>query len=155
MRFKPQAGTLCSIRQIAVGVQDIIGLYLNPPENAVVLCVDEKSGIQALNARRRYCRWDWVTSRGCATTVGATEPPHRLPHWTRPAANCSRSVVRTTGFRNLGFLRETKKNVPSKLEVRVTVDNCATHTRLRVLRWLAARPRFYVHFSPTLCLLAQ
>jgi putative transposase len=131
-------------------VRDIVGLYLNPPENAVVLCVEEKSGIQALE------RTQPMLPLGLGYVEGVTHDYRR--HGTTKlfaALDTANGKVLTQcrprhrHQEYLGFLREIEKNVPKNLEVHVIVDNYATHKHLRVKRWFAAGPRFHVHFAPT------
>jgi putative transposase len=131
-------------------VRDIVGLYLNPPENAVVLCVDEKSQIQALE------RTQPMLPIGLGYVEGVTHDYRRHGTTTLFAAlDTARGTVITQCRKRhrhqeyLDFLREIDQNVPSKLDVHVVVDNYATHKHPRVKRWLAARPRFHVHFTPT------
>lgn len=131
-------------------VRDIVGLYLNPPENAVVLCVDEKSGIQALE------RTQPMLPLGLGYVEGVTHDYRRHGTTTLFAAlDTAKGKVLTQCRRHhrhqeyLGFLREIEKNVPGTLDVHVIVDNYATHKHPRVKRWFAARPRFHVHFTPT------
>ena len=131
-------------------VRDIVGLYLNPPENAVVLCVDEKSQIQALE------RTQPMLPMGLDYVEGVTHDYRRHGTTTLFAAlDAAKGTVIAQCRRRhrhqeyLDFLREIEKNVPSQLDVHVIVDNYATHKHPRVKRWLAARPRFHVHFTPT------
>ncbi|HVH87977.1 MAG TPA: IS630 family transposase [Terriglobales bacterium] len=131
-------------------VRDIVGLYLDPPENAVVLCVDEKSGIQALE------RTQPMLPLGLGYVEGVTHDYRRHGTVTLFAAldTANGKVLTQCRPRHrhqeyLGFLRETEKNVPKNLEVHVIVDNYATHKHLRVRRWFATRPRFHAHFTPT------
>ena len=131
-------------------MRDIVGLYLNPLENAVVLCVDEKSQIQALE------RTQPMLPMGLGYVEGVTHDYRR--HGTMTlfvALDTAKGTVLTQCRRRhrhqeyLDFLRQIEKNVPPELEVHVIVDNYATHKHPRVKRWLAARPRFHVHFTPT------
>ncbi len=131
-------------------VRDIVGLYLNPPENAVVLCVDEKSGIQALE------RTQPMLPLGLGYVEGVTHDYRRHGTTTLFAAldTANGKVMTQCRPRHrhqeyLGFLREIEKNVPKNLDVHIIVDNYATHKHLRVRRWFAMRPRFHVHFTPT------
>ena len=131
-------------------VRDIVGLYLNPPEKALVLCVDEKSQIQALDrsqpllpmrpgqVERRthdYVRHGTtslfaalVTATG--TVLGQTHRRHR-----------------SVEFRK--FLDRIEQAVPDDLAVHLVMDNYGTHKTALVRAWLAKRPRFHVHFTPT------
>jgi len=131
-------------------VRDIVGLYLNPPENAVVLCVDEKSGIQALE------RTQPILPLGLGYVEGVTHDYRRHGTTTLFAALdtangkvFTRCRPRHRHQEYLSFLREIDDNVPKDLQVHIIVDNYITHKHLRVKRWLAARPRFHVHFTPT------
>ena len=131
-------------------VRDIVGLYLNPPENAVVLCVDEKSGIQALE------RTQPMLPLGLGYVEGVTHDYRRHGTTTLFAALdtangkvLTRCRPRHRHQEYLGFLREIETNVPKNLDVHIIVDNDATPKHLRVRRWFVARPRFHVHFTPT------
>ena len=131
-------------------VRDIVGLYLNPPENAVVLCVDEKSQIQALE------RTQPMLPIGLGYVEGVTHDYRRHGTTTLFAAlDTAKGTVLTRCRQRhrhqeyLDFLRQIDDNVPPDLDVHVIVDNYATHKHPRVKRWLAARPRFHVHFTPT------
>lgn len=131
-------------------VRDIVGLYLHPPENAVVLGVDEKSQIQALE------RTQPMLPMGLGYVEGVTHDYRRHGTTTLFAALdtatgrvLSRCRRRHRHQEYLDFLRQIEANVPTKLDVHIIVDNYATHKHPRVKRWLAARPRFHVHFTPT------
>ena len=131
-------------------VRDIVGLYLNPPENAVVLCVDEKSGIQALE------RTQPVLPLGLGYVEGVTHDYRRHGTTTLFAALDTANGKVLTRCRPhhrhqeyLSFLREIERSVPKNLDVHIIVDNYITHKHPRVKRWIAARPRFHVHFTPT------
>jgi putative transposase len=131
-------------------VRDIVGLYLNPPENAVVLCVDEKSQIQALE------RSQPMLPMGLGYVEGVTHDYLRHGTTTLFAAldTAQGKVITQCRKRHrhqeyLGFLREIEKNVPKILDVHIIVDNYATHKHPRVKRWFATRPRFHVHYTPT------
>src|ERR1700674_4810148 len=131
-------------------VRDIVGLYLNPPENAVVLCVDEKSQIQALE------RTQPMLPMGLGYVEGVTHDYRRHGTTTLFAAlDTAKGTVITQCRRRhrhqeyLNFLRQIEKNVPPDLNVHIIADNYASHKHPRVKRWFAARPRFQVHFTPT------
>jgi transposase len=131
-------------------VRDIVGLYLAPPDKALVLCVDEKSQIQALDrsqpllpmrpgqAERRThdYRRHGTTSLFAALDVktGAV------------IGECHRRH-RSREFRQ--FLDRIEANVPPHLAVHLVLDNYGTHKTALIRRWLAKRPRFHVHFTPT------
>ena len=131
-------------------VVDVVGLYHNPPEKAVVLCVDEKSQVQALDRSqpvlpmmpgtperrtRDYARHG-VTSLFAAfniadgTVIGELHRRHRHQEF-------------------LKFLKKIDKNVPAGLDVHLVCDNYGTHKTPEIQDWLARRPRFHVHFTPT------
>lgn len=131
-------------------VRDIVGLYVNPPEHAVVLCVDEKSQIQALDrtapllpmrpgqAERRthdYKRHG-TTSLFAALDIQAGRVLGQLHR-----------RHRSIEFRK--FLDQIDASVPSDLDVHVVMDNYSTHKTETIRRWFAKRPRFHVHFTPT------
>src|SRR6202521_3238394 len=131
-------------------VRDIVGLYLNPPENAVVLWVDEKSQIQALE------RTQPMLPMGLGYVEGVTHDYRRHGTTTLFAAldTAKGTVITQCRQRHrhqeyLDFLRQIEKNVPPDLNVHIIVDNYASHKHPRVKRWFAARPRFQVHFTPT------
>jgi putative transposase len=131
-------------------VRDIVGLYLNPPDNAMVLCVDEKSQIQALD------RTQPLLPMGLGYVEGATHDYVRHGTTTLFAAldiSSGRVITRcTTRHRHqefLSFLNEIDATVPKKLAVHLVIDNYCTHKHQKVRRWLAARPRFHVHYTPT------
>jgi transposase len=131
-------------------VRDIVGLYLSPPERALVLCVDEKSQIQALDrtqpllpmrpgqAERRshdyvrhgttslFAALDIATGR----VIGALHRRHRSLEFKR-------------------FLDEIERSVPADLDVHLVLDNYATHKTPLIHRWLLRHPRFHLHFTPT------
>jgi transposase len=129
---------------------DICGLYLDPPERAVVLCLDEKSQIQALNrfqpilpmmpgtAERRshdyvrhgttslFAALDMATGK----VIGSTHRRHRAAEFKK-------------------FLQTIDTEVPAHLEVHLILDNYATHKTPDIQRWLLRHPRFHLHFTPT------
>ncbi len=131
-------------------VRDIVGLYLNPPDHAVVLCVDEKSQIQALD------RTQPTLPLGLGYVEGVTHGYVRHGTTTLFAALdvASGRVLAKCKQRHrhqefLQFLRDIEASIPKRLDVHLIVDNYATHKHPRVRRWLAARPRFHVHYTPT------
>lgn len=131
-------------------VRDIVGLYLDPPEKALVLCVDEKSQIQALDrtqpvlpmrpgqAERRthdYTRHGTTTlfaalNAKSGEIIGECHPRHRAREFRR-------------------FLDTIDAAVPATLDVHLIVDNASTHKTPLIHRWLARHPRVHVHFTPT------
>lgn len=135
--------------ELVAKVTDVIGLYLAPPEDAIVLCVDEKSQIQALDrtqptlpmrsglAERRthdYIRHGTTTlfaalEIATGTVTAACKPRHRHQEF-------------------LAFLKQLARNYPDQ-QLHLVMDNYATHKRAEVRDWLAAHPRIQVHFTPT------
>ena len=131
-------------------VRDIVGLYLNPPEHAVVLCVDEKSQVQALD------RTQQALPLGLGYVEGFTHDYIRHGTTTLFAAlnSATGEVIARCAKRHrhreyLTFLRLIDKEVPAALDVHLVVDNYATHKHAKVQAWLARHPRFHVHFTPT------
>ena len=133
-------------------LEDIVGLYLNPPEHAIVLCADEKSQIQALDRTQpglpiKKGRCGTMTHdykrNGTATLFAALDAlegqvismcddRHRHQEW-------------------LKFLRGIDYVMPAGKQIHMIVDNYATHKHPKVQRWLARHPRFHMHFTPTGC----
>jgi len=136
--------------QFAEKVADVVGLYLNPPDKALVLSVDEKSQIQALDRTQPglpmkkgragtmthdYKRHGTTTLFAAldvktGTVIGQCLPRHRAREFLR-------------------FLRTIDSQTPPRLDVHLIVDNYATHKTPAVRRWLKKHPRFHVHFTPT------
>jgi transposase len=131
-------------------VRDIVGLYMSPPERAMVLCVDEKSQIQALDRtapllpmrpgqierRTHDYQRHGTTSLFAALDVKTGEV----------LGSCHRRH-RSREF--LSFLRKVDQAVPAELDVHIVMDNYATHKTPAVRRWFAQRPRYHLHFTPT------
>ena len=135
--------------ELVAKVIDVVGLYLAPPENAVVLCVDEKSQIQALDRtapmlpmqpglpERRthdYVRHGTTTlfaalEIATGTVTAACKPRHRHQEFLR-------------------FLKQVARAYPDR-ELHLVMDNYAAHKRVEIRDWLAANPRVHVHFTPT------
>jgi putative transposase len=131
-------------------VRDIVGLYLNPPDKAMVLCVDEKTQIQALD------RTQPLLPMGLGYVEGVTHDYIRHGTTTLFAALdvATGEVITQCKPRHrhqefLGFLRQIEKSVPEDLDVHLVVDNYCTHKHAKVRAWLAQRPRFHVHYTPT------
>jgi transposase len=131
-------------------VRDIVGLYLNPPDAAVVFCVDEKSQIQALDR----------TAPVLPLIPGT--PERRTHDYRRHGTTnlyaaldlASGQVIAELTARHRGeefqrFLNLINRNVPDHLEVHVVVDNSSTHKTPAIQRWLLRHPRFSLHFTPT------
>lgn len=131
-------------------MRDIVGLYLNPPDNALVLCVDEKTQVQALQ------RTQPLLPMGLGYVEGVTHDYIRHGTTTLFAALdvASGNVLSQCKARHrhqefLAFLRHIERNVPAELDVHLVIDNYCTHNHAKVRAWLAKRPRFHVHYTPT------
>ncbi len=131
-------------------VKDVVGLYLAPPTNAVVLCVDEKSQCQALE------RTQPILPLGLGYAEGVTDNYFRHGTTTLFAALdiatgevCTMCNPRHRHQEFIGFLNKLNRNIPENLDVHVIVDNYATHKHMKVRAWLARHPRFQFHFTPT------
>jgi transposase len=136
--------------QFVAKVRDVVGLYLNPPERAVVLCVDEKSQIQALD-------------RTAPILPMLPGTPQRATHdYKRADTSSLYAALDITTGRVIGslhsrhraiefkkFLQSIDREVPAELDVHVILDNSSTHKTPAIRRWLAAHPRFVLHFTPT------
>ena len=136
--------------EFAQKLEAIVGLYLNPPEHAIVLCADEKSQIQALDRTQPglplkkgrcgtmthdYKRNGTATLFAAMNTLDGTvismcDDQHRHQEW-------------------LKFLRVIDQVTPERKEIHLIADNYATHKHPRVQRWLTRHPRFHVYFTPT------
>jgi transposase len=137
-------------RRFLEKLTDVVGLYLHPPDKALVLCADEKSQIQALDRTQpglplKKGRCGTMThdyKRNGTTTlfaalellsgklIGTCLPRHRHQEWLR-------------------FLRLIDRQTPPELDLHLIVDNYATHKHPAVQHWLARHPRFHLHFTPT------
>ena len=131
-------------------LRDVVGLYLSPPDNALVICVDEKSQCQALE------RTQPMLPMGLGYVEGVTHDYKRHGTTTLFAAlNVLNGAVlaackpRHRHQEFLAFLREIDKAVPADLEIHCIVDNYATHSHPRIKTWLSTRPRWHMHFIPT------
>jgi len=131
-------------------LRDVVGLYLDPPERAVVLCADEKSQIQALNRfqpilpmmpgtpeRRSH---DYVRH-------GTTSLFAALDMSTGKVIGSLHRRHRASEFKK--FLERIDAEVPAQLDVHLVLDNYATHKTPDIMRWLLRHPRFHLHFTPT------
>jgi transposase len=131
-------------------VRDVVGLYLNPPERAVVLCVDEKSQIQALD-------------RSAPILPMLPGTPERATHdYKRSGTSSLYAALDLTTGKVIGrlharhravefkkFLQTLEREVPAELDVHLVLDNSSTHKTPQIKAWLAAHPRFVLHFTPT------
>lgn len=142
--------TLSSDPYFVDKVRDVVGLYLDPPANALVLCVDEKTQVQALERSQpvlpmrpgqperrthdyyRHGTLSLFAALEVATgrVISATKPKHRSAEF-------------------LSFLRKVEKEVPEGLEIHAVLDNYATHKTDAVESWLRKHPRWHMHFIPT------
>jgi transposase len=131
-------------------VRDIVGLYMHPPDRAVVLCVDEKSQVQALDRSQPLLpmAMEYPEARTADyVRHGTTSLFAALDVATgRVIGSCHR---RHRHQEYLGFLKTLEANVPPDLEVHVVADNYATHKTPRVARWLARHPHWHIHYTPT------
>jgi transposase len=131
-------------------VRDVVGLYLDPPERAVVLCVDEKSQIQALD-------------RTAPILPMLPGTPERATHdYKRSGTSSLYAALSLTTGKVIGalhgrhraiefkkFLHTIDREVPAHLDVHLVLDNSSTHKTPAIQKWLAAHPRFVLHFTPT------
>src|SRR3954469_21638816 len=131
-------------------VGDVVGLYLNPPERAVVLCVDEKSQIQALD-------------RTAPILPMLPGVPERATHdYQRHGTSSLYAALDLASGKVIGrlherhraiefhkFLQAIDREVPDHLDVHLVLDNSSTHKTPKIKRWLARHPRFVLHFTPT------
>jgi len=125
-------------------VRDIVGLYLNPPDRALVLCVDEKSQIQALNRTQPLLpmRPGQVERRSHDyVRHGTTSLFAALDVKTGKVIGQCHRRHRAQEFRQ--FLPTLEANVPAKLQVHLILDNYGTHKTPAIRRWLASHPRFH------------
>jgi transposase len=155
---RTEAFKLSTDPQFVEKVRDIVGLYLDPPENALVICVDEKSQIQALDRtqpllpmrpgqiERRTHDYDRhgtttlfagliaavtaATKFKAGTVIGTCMPRHRAQEFRK-------------------FLDEVERNVPADLDVHVVMDNASSHKTKLIRNWFARRPYWHRHFTPT------
>ena len=131
-------------------VRDIVGLYLNPPDRALVLCVDEKSQIQALDRTRPLLplRPGQVERRTHDyVRHGTTSLFAALDARTGQVIGQCHRRHRALEFRK--FLDAIESAVPAELDVHLIADNYATHKTALIRNWFAKRPRFHIHFTPT------
>ena len=147
---RTQTFKLSKDKQFVEKLNDVVGLYLNPPDKALVLCVDEKSQIQALDRSQPglpikkgrcgtmthdYKRYGTTTLFAAlnfldGTVIGECMPRHRHQEY-------------------LKFLRKLDREIPSALELHLVVDNYSSHKHDVVTAWLAKHPRFHIHYIPT------
>jgi transposase len=136
--------------QLVEKVRDIVGLYMNPPDHALVLCVDEKSQIQALDRTQPLLPLrPGQVERGTHdyTRHGTTSLFAALELKTSRVIGQLHRRHRSQEFRQ--FLDVIEANVPVDLDVHIVLDNYGTHKTALIRNWFAKRPRFHVHFTPT------
>ena len=136
--------------QFVEKVRDIVGLYLNPPDRAVVVCMDEKSQVQALNRTEPILP--------LAPGVPARQSHDYERHGVTSlfaAMDVASGVTISSCYRRhrhqefLRFLNDVDESLPAGLDVHLVMDNYGTHKVSRVRNWLARHPRYHVHFTPT------
>jgi transposase len=145
-----QTFKLSSDPQFEEKLVDVVGLYLNPPEKAVVLCMDEKSQIQALDrtqpslpikpGRAGTLTHDYKRN-GTTTLFAALD--------VLTGSVIGQCLARHRHVEFLTFLKTINREVPKRLRVHLILDNYATHNHPAVKAWLARHPRFELHFTPT------
>ena len=131
-------------------VRDIVGLYLDPPERALVLCVDEKTQIQALNRTQPvFPMLPGAPARASHDYArhGTSSLYAALDVTTGKVIGSLHARHRSQEF--LAFLKKIDTEVPAELDCHLILDNASTHKTPAVARWLAAHPRFVLHFTPT------
>lgn len=131
-------------------VRDVVGLYLDPPERAVVLCVDEKSQIQALDRTAPVLPMlPGVPARASHDykRAGTSSLYAALDLATGQVIGSLHARHRAIEFKK--FLQRIDHEVPADYAVHVVLDNASTHKTPAVKRWLTAHPRFVLHFTPT------
>ena len=136
--------------KLAEKVRDVVGLYMNPPDNAIVFCVDEKSQIQALDRTQPLLplrpgqaerqTHDYVR-HGTATLFAALEIA------TGKVIGQISQRHRATEF--LMFLKKLDRQTPADMDLHLVLDNYAIHKTAQVRQWLEQHPRFHLHFTPT------
>ena len=131
-------------------VQDIVGLYLSPPDRAIVLCVDEKSQIQALDREQPVLpmmpgmperRTHSYIRHGTTSLFAALDIASGFV--------IGKCYKRHRASEFLDFLKEVDARMPRGLDVHIVMDNYATHKTPKVKAWLARRPHWHIHFTPT------
>jgi transposase len=131
-------------------VHDVVGLYLNPPERAVVHCVDEKSQIQALDRTAPILPMLPGTPERAThdyKRAGTSSLYAALDLSTGKVIGALHSRHRAIEFKR--FLQTIDREVPAELDVHLVLDNSSTHKTPAIRRWLLAHPRFQLHFTPT------
>jgi len=131
-------------------VRDVVGLYMSPPDHAIVLCLDEKSQIQALERTQPILPLVFGQSARATATYarhGTTNLFAALDIRTGKVIGECYPLKRATEFRR--FLNRVHDEVPPTLEVHLVVDNSSIHNTPAIRQWLKRHPRFHIHFTPT------
>jgi transposase len=147
---RQEAWKLSKDPQFVAKVRDVVGLYLNPPERAVVLCVDEKSQIQALDRTAPILPMLPGTPQRATHDYkrsGTSSLYAALDITTGTVIGSLHARHRAVEFKK--FLQTIDRAVPDELDVHVVLDNSSTHKTPAIQKWLIAHPRFVVHFTPT------
>jgi len=131
-------------------LEDIVGLYLNPPEHALVLCCDEKSQVQALDRTQPGL----PLKKGRAATMTHDYKRHGTTTLFAALNTLDGSVISCCQNRHrheewMNFLRRVDRKTPKEKELHLICDNYGTHKHPKVQKWLARHPRFHMHFTPT------
>lgn len=146
---RQEAWKLSRDRLFTGKVRDVVGLYLDPPERAVVLCVDEKSQIQARDRTAPVFPLLAGTPARAShdyKRAGTSNLYAALDLATGKVIGSVHSRHRAIEFRK--FLATIDRQVPADLDVHLVLDNVSTHKSPAIRRWLAAHPRFHLHFTP-------
>ena len=147
---RQEAWKLSKDPQCVAKVRDVVGLYLDPPERAVVLCVDEKSQIQALDRTAPILPMLPGTPQRATHDYkrsGTSSLYAALDISTGKVIGSLHARHRAIEFKK--FLVTLDREVPAELEVHLILDNASTHKTPAIARWLVAHPRFVLHFTPT------
>ena len=139
-------------------VRDIVGLYMSPPQNALVVCVDEKSQIQALDRTQPVLpmRMGQVERRthdydrhGTTTLFAGFIAAVSVKTDVKAGSVIGKCMPRHRAQEFRAFLDEVQRNVPKDLDIHVVMDNASSHKTEMIQRWFAKRPRWHMHFTPT------
>ena len=136
--------------QFVEKLEDIVGLYMSPPEHALVLCCDEKSQVQALDRTQPGL----PLKKGRAETMTHDYKRHGTTTLFAAMSTLDGSVISHCAQRHrhiewLDFLRQIDRETPKDKSLHLVCDNYATHKHPKVKAWLKKHPRFHVHFTPT------
>ncbi|MDE2150421.1 MAG: IS630 family transposase [Gammaproteobacteria bacterium] len=131
-------------------LEDIVGLYMSPPEHAIVLCCDEKSQVQALDRTQPGL----PLKKGRAQTMTHDYKRHGTTTLFAAMSTLDGTVISRCAQRHrhvewLDFLRQINRETPKDKALHLVCDNYATHKHPKVIEWLDRHPRFHVHFTPT------